>query len=485
MVDLRNIVIGRELWLYSYLPLGVFRNSGKWPDPQFRFSLVLYTHHAEKRIVEWLTYHRSLGFDHVYIYSYDDDPTPLYSKLLPYLQDAKPYVTFYHFPKPANNRNAYFHFLRNHSHETEWLMCLNIDEFLCLKRFASIAKFIDSRFATIDAFYFNRCTYGTNGHNTAPEGDILLNYTRRSPTINVSTKLMVKSQSLPYQKIFYDNDFKIMQDCTYLNAGLKTMNVFGNAMDSWYFVDFPQKAKDFISNDHRGEKALDIGYVAHFAIPSENYSFEETESQDARFQMYPLDQLKYSGMEWSDFKNQANEVEDDFLRNYWRNYILKAWRSSIFPITNWPLISRGKKVTQSSTVQNHTVEKDAKRLTNGRLIGKAQNLTAVEENPWWQIDLGKHYTIHEIQIYNRLDQELDTASNFEICISDNGIEWKTKLQKKDMSVFGGLDGSPFRWNSIEGFTARWLRLVFPGKEKALGLDQVQIFGLPIPENDGQ
>ena len=54
-----------------------------------------------------------------------------------------------------------------------------------------------------------------------------------------------------------------------------------------------------------------------------------------------------------------------------------------------------------------------------------------------------------------------------------------------MSVFGGLDGSPFRWNSIEGFTARWLRLVFPGKEKALGLDQVQIFGLPIPENDGQ
>jgi hypothetical protein len=93
-------------------------------------------------IVEWLLYHRAIGFDHVYLFCNDDDPTELYSQVLPLIQSADPFVTFRHFPFQGQQFQMYMTGLRQWKDKTEWLMFLDIDEFLCIRGSNDIKFFV-------------------------------------------------------------------------------------------------------------------------------------------------------------------------------------------------------------------------------------------------------------------------------------------------------------------------------------------------------
>ena len=63
-----------------------------------RFSLVACARWEETQIQEWVEYHKSIGFDHVYLYSNDDDPAPLFHAIAPYAYGPNPLVTFRYWP---------------------------------------------------------------------------------------------------------------------------------------------------------------------------------------------------------------------------------------------------------------------------------------------------------------------------------------------------------------------------------------------------
>ncbi len=62
-------------------------------------------------LVEWLLYHRQIGFDRVYLYCNDDDPAECYERVLPFIRGPRPFVTFVHFPFPGLLGEMYKHFL--------------------------------------------------------------------------------------------------------------------------------------------------------------------------------------------------------------------------------------------------------------------------------------------------------------------------------------------------------------------------------------
>src|SRR4051794_24548446 len=105
-------------------------------DFRYRYSLVACARWEEKDVLERVQYHWTLGFDHIYLYSNDDDPMPTFRMLTPYLFGSAPFITFRHVPKrdPTTPQQAdiYFHFLRNYKQETEWFSFLDIDGFLVL-----------------------------------------------------------------------------------------------------------------------------------------------------------------------------------------------------------------------------------------------------------------------------------------------------------------------------------------------------------------
>lgn len=145
---------------YGREPIGVTENGGVWPQPIHGFCLVACARWESRYIVEWLTYHRSVGIEHVYLYCNDDQPDELYSKVLPFVQGADPFVTFIYYNFVGLQFQMYFHFFRNYSHETKWLMFLDIDEFICIRELNNVPKFVDSFDPSVEAIYFNWCSFG-------------------------------------------------------------------------------------------------------------------------------------------------------------------------------------------------------------------------------------------------------------------------------------------------------------------------------------
>ncbi|MDI2113428.1 glycosyltransferase family 2 protein [Commensalibacter nepenthis] len=475
MVDIRNIIKERELLLYSHIPVGVFRNSGEWPEPEHQHSLFLYTNDTSERIIEWITYHHRIGFSHFYIYSYHDDPTYFYQQLLPFLNSGSPLVTYYHYADPGNAHQAFCHFFRNHGNETKWILWLNIDEFLCLKTADTIREFSPSDHQEIDVVYFNLCHYGHSYFESAPEGDILLNYTFRANKLASLTRVMIQTQSLPYGKLFHHFSTDFQYSYEYLDAELNSINVLGDDL-SLYFTDYPLNAESYLNQKDHHSKIIDTAYIAHFGLPS--IMFIENQNNNEQFTYYggQTYSIPYQAEDMIQYFDQFNEVEDSFLYELWIEQIVTAWNHSVFPVNFWHLLSSNKPSIQSSTAHECSVEDDAKKLVNGLLLGTAQNLTKIEDNPWWQIDLKEIFLIHEIQLFNRLDQNIQASCLFEIFSSTNGHIWQCIARKTNPELFGGMDGTPYVWTSEKGVSGRFIKLVIPGNNKQIGLDQIQIFG---------
>jgi hypothetical protein len=97
-----------------------------------------------------------------------------------------------------------------------------------------------------------------------------------------------------------------------------------------------------------------------------------------------------------------------------------------------------------------------------------------EQNPWWQVDLGKIVGIGEIVIYNRLDCCPERARTIQIFLSDDGSNW-TRVFANDGTIFGGKnDSKPLRVLFSNGKTARFVRLQL-NETNYLHLDEVEIY----------
>jgi hypothetical protein len=143
-------------------------------------------------------------------------------------------------------------------------------------------------------------------------------------------------------------------------------------------------------------------------------------------------------------------------------------------------LSSGKSAEQSSVGQlsrGPTTAADAALGLTGPLTGDYSFHTAIEDSPWWQIDLHEPSEIHEVRLFNRMTRlELArVASHFSIeCLNGKG-EWDVLVSKQDNYVFGGSDGRPFIWKAAPPIVAQLLRIRL-SRPGSLHLDQVRIYG---------
>jgi len=99
--------------------------------------------------------------------------------------------------------------------------------------------------------------------------------------------------------------------------------------------------------------------------------------------------------------------------------------------------------------------------------------TALEDNPWWQIDLKRSMSLDQIHIYNRCDHTVGRASRLAILLSENGSEWEQVYQHDGTTFHGYSDGKPLSVN-LEAKTARYVRIQLPGNT-CLHLDEVEVY----------
>jgi len=136
-------------------------------------------------------------------------------------------------------------------------------------------------------------------------------------------------------------------------------------------------------------------------------------------------------------------------------------------------IARGKPASQSS-LSIYSVISDPQGGVDGIKNGKYGFCTAVEANPWWQVDLQGIYAIEEIVVFNRIDACADRAKTMRILLSEDGDHWR-QLKEWQGGMFGGVDGNPLRVRP-RGVLARYVRLQLAATSY-FHLDEVEVYGV--------
>jgi len=448
---------------------------------KYKFAIAACARWEADTILEWLAYHRLLGFEHVYLYCNDDDPTELYEKLAPLLVEATPFITFIHYPFQGMQARMYKHFLRTFVHEAEWFMLLDIDEFLVLKHASDVAEFMRLHEFWCDALYFNWVFFGHNGFEERPAGSVLLRYTRRDLQVNHFTKMMTRTGSLDIERIIAESEAGFWHDWgDDVGRALRRMNVIGDGMVG-YYEDFPNRAREYLDVGDRQQRILNTAAIYHFAFRSAGdirRRIERGTAGDFHGQLAFKAVEDEGGLDG--FLAQFAQVEDTFLRDRWRGFLDGGWRSSLLGRPPGIHLSLGRTALQSSISawsREATPAGDASRVVSGRFSGSYNCHTDVEDGPWWRVDLGGFCRIAQVRIFNRIDAPLimERASRFALEISDDDSEWAMVFEKADDTIFGGIDGEPFIWSSERPVTARFVRIRLLGRT-CLHLDQVEVYG---------
>lgn len=140
------------------------------------------------------------------------------------------------------------------------------------------------------------------------------------------------------------------------------------------------------------------------------------------------------------------------------------------------LISRNKSATQSSVSEwSHapTVQEDAAGAVNGQVDGTRKFHTALEENPWWQVDLGGLYKISEVRIYNTCDATAYRFKNFSLSVSIDGEVW-AEIARENNNIPIECNNNPYIWREPWPAWGRYVRVTLLGTE-FLHLDQVEVY----------
>lgn len=245
---------------------------------KYKFALAVCARWESAYIVEWLSYHQLLGFDHVFLYCNDDTPEEMYGLVLPFLRGQRPFVTFRHHPVQGEQYQMYLHFLRNHLDECEWFGFLDVDEFIRVPPGQSIGDFVGGFGESLDCLLFNWVVFGASGHPTPPPGNVLENYTKREDGIHPYTKYVARSSIFlkdwidgPKQpKAFWHApEDKVV-------AGARLRNVLGEEARD-YYVGFPERAKAFVNEPARQARILATAAIHHYSFRSERAYYERAE----------------------------------------------------------------------------------------------------------------------------------------------------------------------------------------------------------------
>ncbi len=141
----------------------------------------------------------------------------------------------------------------------------------------------------------------------------------------------------------------------------------------------------------------------------------------------------------------------------------------------------GRKVNQEGV----TTSQDAAGGCDGIKNGKWGFHTASgEENPWWQVDLGKCVSLDRVVIFNRTDSGCASRTkNIQVQVSTDvaPCRFTTVYRHKGTIFYGIKEKRPLIVDLKEkNVTARIVRLAIPHR-LSFALDEVEIYGIDDPK----
>jgi hypothetical protein len=211
----------------------------------YGISIMCIFKNEQDYMEEWIQYHKSQGIDHIFMYC--NDPN---LKNYPYLNNQyKNFITIIDWVNKTNQgsmtiqRQAYTHCVNNYSNQTQFLLMLDLDEFLVTtKGYLKVSDYIGSiksNWDKIKAFKIPRYDFGSNGHITKSTSLVMSNYKLHEKLCS-SYKTMANTDFVnKNEKFFGVHDFNFID---------KSGKIFNNNF-GYHETGFPNSCKTNFIND--------------------------------------------------------------------------------------------------------------------------------------------------------------------------------------------------------------------------------------------
>ena len=432
-----------------------------------RHGIVVCARWEADAIVEWVAYHKSIGFERFFIYSNDDSPDLLKQALLPLMIADPALITYRHFPFQGQQSFMYMDFFDHYLSELDWVAFLDADEFLNL-RGRTIADLTADVAPDVDSICFNWLMFGNSGLVERGTGSTLTTYVHREADVHPFTKNIVRTDRLD-PTVIRERDLHGFWHAWHFGGprgggsimGLREHNVLGYDMAD-YYVDFPAVANVYVGK-HRDE-LLSQPIIHHYSFKSE----ADLERRVAR----GLGGAFVGQTHWRDlfrsgrfreYLDKISAVRDTELAELWTQLGNAAGEERLAALPHGPDLAAGKPATQSSLSPSSigaTLDEDAAGALADGFAGDYGFHTGVEDRPWWQVDLGGVVEVREVVVFNRVSAYdfARLARSIEISFSQDGTEWEVVYMNPLDNVFGGIDGRPLRVQLGSPALTRYIRL---------------------------
>ena len=180
-----------------------------------KLSIMAIFKNEELYLEEWLQYHIKEGINHFYLYS-NDKNMEKYNFLDKYQDKITiiPWINVKIKKHSTVQRDAYTHCIKNYINECDFLLMLDIDEFLVSllknKKVIDIVNKFDKN--KVKAVNLQRYNFGANGHVKKPYGRVMHNY-KKHEKICSSYKAIANSKYINTTRRYYgvhDHPYKKM-----------------------------------------------------------------------------------------------------------------------------------------------------------------------------------------------------------------------------------------------------------------------------------
>lgn len=125
----------------------------------------------------------------------------------------------------------------------------------------------------------------------------------------------------------------------------------------------------------------------------------------------------------------------------------------------------GRPALQSSTASDGAAARAVDGNRDGNYGAGSVTHTADEYQPWWQVDLQASRTINKVVISNRTDCCSERLNNFQVLVSDDGLNWQAYS-------YPGV--APQQTELLVGRTGRFVKVRLQGSGLPLSLAEVKV-----------
>ncbi len=135
-----------------------------------------------------------------------------------------------------------------------------------------------------------------------------------------------------------------------------------------------------------------------------------------------------------------------------------------------------KRLAPTAGTSTVTREADAAGAVDGVKNGQWGFHTALEANPWWQVDLGEAMALERVMLWNRCDGGFAARNgHLRVLLSSDGQSFEQVYAHDGTAFYGYPDQKPLMVK-LNGARARFVRLALPG-QNYFHLDEVEIYAV--------